>query len=146
MFSKPLGHNTALRRKCIRKTRNRSPRKIKVRTHSNPSSFTAPLFAVFLIHVFVKTGRPPGPKPGRSHCHPAGPSSQKGFLASFHRDSRTPKRFGKERGDDFFCICFVLAAPLSNLAEIILFNLHRNVDRQVFSHFINEETTAHKDT
>ena len=33
---------------------------------------------------------------------------------------------------------------LGNLAEIILFKFHRNFDRQVYSHFINDERTHKK--
>lgn len=44
-----------------------------------------------------------------------------------------------------FSIYFGSGALLSNLAEIILFNSHRDFDRQVWAHLINEKTTAYKD-
>lgn len=145
-FSKSLGYSEALRRRYIRKTEMEEKKNQREGTQQFVFLAT-PLFVASFFHAFVKTGRPSGPQTTLSHSHPAAPYSQKGFfLASFCWDFRTLERFGKERRDHFFFFgsYFVPGAPLGNLAVIILFNAHRNFYRQVYSHFINEETTAHR--
>lgn len=47
------------------------------------------------------------------------------FLASFHRDSRTLKRFGKEITFFYFLVNVVRGTTLGNLAEMILFDSHK---------------------
>lgn len=115
----------------------------------NSSSFAASLFVVSLIHAFVKTGRPSGRQTRCLSSHPAAPYSQKGFFFSFlsTRTSEYSRDLGRKKEIIviIFSIYFGSGALLSNLAEIVLFNCHRNFDRQVWPHFINEETTAYKD-
>lgn len=65
---------------ACQKDKARKPKKKKKskRGLTDSSSFAAQLFAVSLIHAFVKTGRPPGPQ--KRHSYPAALYSQKGFL------------------------------------------------------------------
>lgn len=70
------------------------------------------------------------------------------FKASFHQDQNIKSLGSKEEvaSSYYYCyyIYFVPSALLGNLANIILFKFHRNFDRQVYSHFINEERTHKK--